>query len=148
MATRAKKTTRRQAKGQPFTVRFTRATQAAIEEEARRTKRTRTALVEELADEALRTRLFPGIAFRDSFPSRRAWLSAPGIDVWELCELVDRYPDVETLVADFPHLTRAHVDLALAYRKTYRDEINRMIAENRRTPEEWRRLYPSLADAS
>ena len=26
--------------------------------------------------------------------------------------------------------------------------FNRMIAENRRTPEEWRRQYPSLADAS
>ncbi|HEX2304608.1 MAG TPA: hypothetical protein VHH57_13355 [Gaiella sp.] len=138
---------RRSSKGEPFTVRFDRETQRAIEDEARRTRRSRTALVEELADEALRTRRFPGIGFRDSFPNRRAWLTGAGLDVWELCELVDRYPDVEMLLADFAHVRRPHVDLALAYREAYRDEIDGLIAENNRPPEEWRRLYPFVRAA-
>jgi hypothetical protein len=135
------------AKGEPFTVRFDRSTQRAIEDEARRTRRTRTALVEELADEALRTRRFPGLAYRDSFPNRRAWLTGAGIDVWELCDLVDRYPDLETLIDDFPMLAPRHVELALAYRETYPKEIAEQIAENSRDPDEWRRLAPFVRDA-
>lgn len=138
---------RRGTKGQPFTVRFDRDTQRAIEEEARRTQRTRTALVEELAGEALRTRRFPGLGFRDSFPRRRAWVTGAGIDVWELCELADRYPDTETLLGDFPAVDRAHVELALAYREAYPDEIAEQIAENEREPAEWRRVAPFVLDA-
>jgi uncharacterized protein (DUF433 family) len=142
-----RRTRAQRTKGEPFTVRFDRETQRAIEEEARRTRRTRTALVEELADEALRTRRFPGVGFRDSFPRRRAWLTGAGIDVWELCELLDRYPDVETLLEDFPNLERRHVDLALAYREVYPDEISEQIAENDRDPAEWRRMAPFVRDA-
>ncbi len=134
-------------KGEPFTVRFDRETQEAIEDEARRTRRTRTALVEDLAGEALRTRRFPGIGFRDSYPRRRAWVLGAGLDVWELCELVERYPDLETLLADFPHVGRSHVDLALSYRDAHREEIDGRIEENDRSPEEWRRLYPFVRDA-
>jgi uncharacterized protein (DUF433 family) len=134
-------------KGEPFTVRFDRDTQQAIEDEARRTRRTRTALVEDLAGEALRTRRFPGIGFRDSYPQRRAWVIGAGLDVWELCDLVDRYPDIETLLADFPHVRRPHVDLALAYRQAHGDEIDGLIEENDRSPDEWRRLYPFVRSA-
>jgi len=142
-----RRVTRKASKGDPFTVRFDRETQRAIEEEARRTRRTRTALVEELVDEALRTHRFPGIGFRDSFPRRRAWLTGAGVDVWELCELVDRYPNVKTLLADFPHIHQLHLDLALAYREEYAEEIGEQLAENDRSPEDWRRLAPFARDA-
>ncbi|HET9242687.1 MAG TPA: hypothetical protein VFN99_04540 [Gaiella sp.] len=145
MAGRAPKSER--TKGEPFTVRLTAVTQQAIEDEARRSRRTRTALVEELIDEALRTRRFPGIAFRDSFPHRRAWLIGAGIDVWELCDLVDRYPDVDTLLEDFPGIAHRHVELALAYRDAFSDEIAEQIAENERDPQEWRRIAPFIRDA-
>jgi uncharacterized protein (DUF433 family) len=139
--------TRARRRGEPFTVRFDRETQHAIEVEARRERRTRTALVEELADEALRTRRFPGLAYRDSFPRRRPWIIGAGFDVWELCELVDRYPDVDTLVDDFPLLEHAHVDLALAYREAYPDEISEALAENALGPTEWRDRAPFVRDA-
>lgn len=135
------------SKGEPFTVRFDRETQRAIEDEARRTRRTRTALVEELADEALRTRRFPGVGFRDEFPRRRAWLTGAGIDVWELCELADRYPDTKTLLGDFPHIEQLHLDLALAYRAAYPDEIGGQLAENDRSVDEWRELVPFVQPA-
>ncbi len=145
MATRD--TPRKPKKGEPFTVRFSPATQQAIEAEARRTKRTRTAVVEELADEALRMRLFPGIAFHDEFPFRDAYLLGAGLEVWELCELLQIYPDHQTLVDAFPRLEQKHIDLALAYREAYRDEIDGAIAENNRPREDLRRLYPFIRDA-
>ncbi len=127
---------RGRTKGEPFTVRFGASTQLLIEEEARRSKRSRSAIVEELADEALRTRRFPGIGFRDESPYRRAWVVGTGLDVWELCDLIDRYPDIEALVADFPLIEARHCDLALAYQRTYADEIAEQIADNDRPPEE------------
>ena len=134
-------------RGEPFTVRFDRNTQRAIEAEARRERRTRTAVVEELADEALRARRFPGLAFRDSFPRRRPWIIGAGFDVWELCELLERYPDVDTLVDDFPLLEQAHVDLALAYREAYPDEIAEALAENALGAAEWRKQAPFVRPA-
>ena len=138
----SQRSTRPRTKGEPFTVRFDPKTQLLIEEEARRSKRSRTAIVEELADEALRTRRFPGIAFRDEPPNRRAWIIGAGLDVWELCELLDRYPDPETLVADFPLVELRHCELALAYRRTYSDEIAGQIADNNRPAEDRLELSP------
>jgi hypothetical protein len=126
---------RPRTKGQPFTVRFAAATERLIEEEARRSKRSRSAIVEELTDEALRTRRFPGIGFRDEPPHRRAWVIGAGLDVWELCELIDRYPDTKTLASDFPLVEERHCDLALAYRRSHPDEIAEQIEDNNRLPE-------------
>lgn len=134
--------TRTRTKGEPFTVRFDRATQALIEDEARRQRRSRSAIVEELADEALRTRRFPGIGYRDEPPFRRAWVVGTGLDVWELCDLIDRYPDLQTLVADFPLVERRHCELALAYRDAYPDEVASDIAENDRLPGDRIRAAP------
>jgi hypothetical protein len=123
-------------------VRFGAATERLIDEEARRSKRSRTAIVEELTDEALRARRFPGIGFRDEPPHRRAWVIGAGLDVWELCDLIDRYPDRDTLIADFPLLDERHCDLALAYRRSYQEEIAEQIDDNNRSPEERLELAP------
>ena len=128
-------------KGQPFSVRFSDELDRALEEEARRTRRAKGAVVEALAEEALRTRRFPGIAFRGDDVSRRPWVIGTGLDVWELCQMVDEFESIDELV-DAMELTARHVRLALAYRDRYRDEIDAAIAENSRSIAELRELYP------
>ena len=51
-------------KTEPFTVRLNPRIESRITQIARETKRSKSAVLEELADEAERTRRFPGIAFR------------------------------------------------------------------------------------
>lgn len=56
----------------PFSVRLSTALDSAVTEEARRTKRSKGAVLEALAEEAMRARRFPGIAFRgDDWDRRR-----------------------------------------------------------------------------
>lgn len=89
----------------------------------------------------MRTRRFPGIAFRGEDAQRRPWVIGTGLDVWEICQLTDEYESLEELQAD-THLTARQVQLALAYRQRYAEEIEAAIAENSRPMEEWRELYP------
>jgi hypothetical protein len=50
-------------KGEPFSVRFSLPTDHLVEDEARRTRRSKSAIVETLTEEAVRTRRFAGIGF-------------------------------------------------------------------------------------
>jgi uncharacterized protein (DUF433 family) len=128
-------------KGEPFSVRFTLSTDRTIDAEARRTHRSKSAIVEALAEEAARARRFAGIGFRGDDFRRRPWVIGSGLDVWEIVQMVEEYESIEQLVAD-TQLSERQVRLALAYRESYPDEIADAIAENRRPVEEWRELYP------
>ena len=129
------------AKAEPFSVRLTTATDKAVEVEARRVKRSKSQIVESLAEEAMRTRRFPGIAFRGEDAGRRPWLIGTGLDIWEVCQMLGEYGSSEELV-EHTQLTERQVQLARAYAAEYADEIGEAIAENMRPVEEWRQLYP------
>jgi uncharacterized protein (DUF433 family) len=129
------------AKAEPFSVRLTAATDKAVEAEARRVKRSKSQLVESLTEEAMRTRRFPGIAFRGEDAGRRPWLIGTGLDVWEVWQMLDEYGSPGELV-EHTQLTERQVMLATAYAAEYPDEIREAIAENTRPVEEWRQLYP------
>ena len=122
-------------------MRFTRSTDNAIAAEARRTRRSKSAVVEALAEEATRTRRFAGIGFRGEDVHRRAWVIGSGLDVWEIVQMLEDCGSVARLTAD-TQLTERQVRLAVAYRDEYPEEIAEAIAENRRSAEEWRELYP------
>jgi uncharacterized protein (DUF433 family) len=131
----------RATKGEPFSVRFSATTDRAVADEARRSRRSKSAVVEALAEEAMRTRLFPGIGFRGDDARRRPWVIGTGLDVWELCQLLDETESVEALATDM-ELGELPLRLALAYRERYPEEIADAIAENTRPPAEWEELYP------
>lgn len=128
-------------KGEPFSVRFTAPTDRTVQEEARRTHRSKSAVVEALTEEAVRMRRFPGIGFRGDDANRQPWLIGSGLDVWETIQMLEDFGSPERLVED-TQLTERQVRLALAYRDSYPDEIVEAIARNRRTVEEWHDLYP------
>jgi uncharacterized protein (DUF433 family) len=134
-------------KGEPFSVRFTLPTDRTIKAEARRTRRSKSAIVEALTEEAARARRFAGIGFRGDDARRRPWVIGSGLDVWEIAQMLEDYGSVEQLVAN-TQLTERQVALALAYCDSYPDEIAEAIAENRRSAEEWRELHPFVRFAS
>jgi uncharacterized protein (DUF433 family) len=131
------------AKGQPVSIRLGEETALLVSEESRRSGRSRSAVVEELADEAAKARLFPGVAFRGR--PRRAWVIGTGVDVWELIELLRAYGgDVGKLRKNHPRVTDRAARIAASYAKRFPDEIQERIAANSRTPTELRELYPFL----
>ena len=103
-------------------------------------------MVEELAEEAAKARLFPGVAFRGS--PRRAWVIGSGLDVWEILELLRSYAgDERQVLAGHPLLGERHVRLARAYGERFPDEIAAFVEDSRRPLDELRRLYPFLETA-
>ncbi|HEX9892235.1 MAG TPA: ribbon-helix-helix protein, CopG family [Actinomycetota bacterium] len=131
-------------KAAPFSIRLSQATDKLVTAEARRTKRSRSAIVEAFTEETARARRFPGIAFRGDDASRRAWVVGSGLDVWEIIHMLEDFGTVERLVRD-THLNEPQVGLAQVYRDEHPREIAEAIKENRRPISELRELYPFIA---
>jgi uncharacterized protein (DUF433 family) len=133
-------------KGQPFNVRLQEDTERLVEAEARRTRRTKSAVVEAFTEETARTRRFPGIAFRGDDAQRRPWVIGSGLDVWEIIQMLEDFGSPEALVAD-TQLSSAQVRLASSYRDSYADEIADAIVENRRPISDVASLFPFIVVA-
>jgi uncharacterized protein (DUF433 family) len=114
-----------------------------VSDEARRTRRSKGAVIEALADEGMRCRRFPGIAFRGSVCDRRAWVVGTSLDVWEIVDAYQSYRAVEPMVAE-SDLTERQIKLSLAYYGEYRDEVDAAVDENRRPLGELHRAYPTV----
>src|SRR5215210_8068416 len=93
-----------------------------LERENRRTKLPKSALLEALAEESIRTRRFPGIGFRGAEHARRARVIGTGLDVWEVVELYEG-KGRERLLSEH-NVSERHLDLALAYREAHLREID------------------------
>ena len=99
--------------------------------------------MEELAEEAAKTRLFPGVAFR-GWP-RRAWVIGSGLDVWEIIDLLSSYrSDFVQLLESHPMVTERHIRLARTYAERFPEDVERHLSERQRPLEELRQLYPFL----
>lgn len=131
------------AKSAPFSMRLSERLDALVSEEARRTRRSKGAIVAALAEEAMRTRMFPGIGFRGEDWDRRAWMMGTAHDVWQILDAYRDVGSVEAMVAEGT-LSEQHVRLALAYYEQFPDEIDEAIALNRRSLAELHELYPSF----
>lgn len=130
------------AKSQPLSLRLSERSFAYVKEEAARTGRSRSRVVESLTEEAMRMRVLPGIAFRGEGP-RRAWVIGTGLDVWEIVEALQDFGSIERLVAGSDLDERA-ARVAAAYHERFPEEVDAMIERNRRTLEEMRERYPTF----
>ena len=111
--------------------------------EAERTRRSKGAVVEALAAEALRMRLFPGIAFRGIDWDRRAWVTGTSLDVWEIVLAARDFDSIEQMVAE-SDLGERHIRLALAYHERFPTEIDDAIARAQRTLDQLHSAYPTI----
>jgi hypothetical protein len=132
------------AKSNPISVRISKAMEALVDEEARRTGRSRSAVLEALAGEALRMRLFPGIVFRGADWERRAWVIGTALDVWQIIEAWRDIGSVEEMAAGGAASER-QIRLALAYYERFPEEVDAAIAANRRSLEQLRAEHPFIA---
>ena len=134
---------RKDRKTEPFSIRLSPATDAIVTDEARRSGRSRGAIVEELALEAAKMRLFPGIGFRGR--PRRAWVIGTGLDVWEVIDLLDSFAsDTARILENYPLLTERALRIAQAYATRFSGEIEALVDGNRRPLDELRELYPFI----
>lgn len=129
-------------KSKPFTVRLSGEVEGWLDLEARRTKLPKGALLGALAEEAIRTRRFPGIGFRGAENSRRAWVIGTALDVWELIELY-KGKGRKRLLSEH-NVSERQLNLALSYYETYQREIDEALEGNARTPEQWHEFSPSV----
>jgi hypothetical protein len=128
---------------QPFSIRLGAQANLLVGDEVRRSGRSRSVVVEELAEEAAKMRLYPGIAFRGR--PRRAWAIGSGLDVWEIVELLHSYEgEEESLRADHPLVSDGHLHLVRAYAERFPEEIEPLLEANRRPLDELRELFPFL----
>lgn len=125
-------------------MRLSKSLETLVDNEARRTGRSRGAVVEALADEALRMRLFPGIAFRGTDWERRAWVIGTALDVWQI---VEAYQDIGSLelMAEGGSASERQIRLALDYYRRFPEEIDDAIAENCRPLDRLEREFPFIA---
>ena len=129
-------------KSKPFTIRLSEEVGGWLERENRRTRLPKSALLEILAEESIRTRRFPGIGFRGPEHARRAWVIGTRLDVWEVIELY-KGKGRERLLSEH-NLSERQLDLALSYYEMYPREIDQALEENARSPEEWNEISPSV----
>jgi uncharacterized protein (DUF433 family) len=133
--------TKAPTKSAPFSMRMSRWMEKLVDQEARRTGRSKGAIVEALADEALRMRLFPGIGFMGRDWDRRAWVMGTGLDVWQVIDIYKDVGSVESMVENWS-INERQVQLALDYYKMFPDEIDAMIADNKRPIEQLEEEFP------
>jgi uncharacterized protein (DUF433 family) len=130
------------AKTQPFSIRLSEPANLIVEEEMRRSGRSRSAIVEELAVEAAKMRLFPGIGFKDH--PRRAWVIGSGLEVWELIMILRDFGDDDAVREAYPRVTEHHIRLARAYAERFSEEIEARLEANNPPLEEWLERYPFI----
>jgi uncharacterized protein (DUF433 family) len=134
------------ARTQPFSIRLGAQANLLVNDEVHRSGRPRSVVVEELAEEAAKARLHPGIAFRGR--PRRAWVIGSGLDVWEIIELQRAHDEnEEELLASHPLLSTRALRAARAYAERFPEEIEPLLTENHPPLQELRELYPFLHSA-
>jgi uncharacterized protein (DUF433 family) len=94
------------------------------------------------AEEAARVEQHPGIAFRGTEGSRRAWVPGTALDVWEIVAGHEEMGRQRLL--EQTGISEDRLDAALTYYRAYQDEVDEKIQENARPLQYWRERYPNL----
>ena len=129
-------------KSAPFSLRLSAETDRLVTAEAKRTRRSKGSIVESLAEEALKARLFPGVAFRGADYNRRAWLIGTSLDVWQVIEAyADFERDFDRMIAE-TDIAERDLRTAVSYYERFPAEVEAFIELNRRPLADLRAEHP------
>jgi hypothetical protein len=134
----------RHVKTRPISFRPSASLDSRLDSMRRRTGIPKSRLVELLADEAERTRRYPGIGFRGPEHRRRAWVFGSPFDVWEVVQAWQDLQQDAGRVQEQLDLTARQLKLALAYSAEFPDEIDDALVLARRTTAELEAAYPFI----
>jgi uncharacterized protein (DUF433 family) len=128
-------------------IRLTEGLERAIERDAQLRGQSFTSTTSEMLAEAVRMRRVPGVVFTDGPAGRRATIAGTGLDVWEvIATWKDAGEQWGALRESYDWLTDFQLRSAVAYYKTYPEEIDaRLAVEERWTPERVESELPFLS---
>ena len=113
------------------TLRLRQGLRDEIERIAKRTRSSFSEVTQDLIDEALRMRKFPGIYFADEPAGREVKIAGTGLAVWEVISVYKAVSkDERALRKRFSWLTDAQIKAVLIYYRCYPDEIDALVIEN------------------
>jgi uncharacterized protein (DUF433 family) len=131
-------------KTEPISFRPSQSLDARLDAMRQRTGIPKSRLVEQLADEAERSRRYPGVAFRGPDHRREAWLIGSPFDVWEVIQAWQDLGEDTEAVQEQLSLSARQLKLALAYYGEFAEQIDADLALARRTLGELQSAYPFI----
>ncbi len=113
------------------TLRFRQELRSEIDRIARLSRRSFSEVAQDLIDEALRMRKYPGIYFAEEPAGREAKIAGTGLAVWEVIAVFQAVSkDQKALERRFHWLTDAQLKVALLYYHAYPQEIDDLVIDN------------------
>lgn len=124
----------------PVTIRLGLDLVRAVQSRATRSRRSRSDVIAELVRLGLDVLRYPGITFVEGPAGLRAHVAGSGLDVWEVVMVHRAYKGAEkATLKHLPQLSRRQLKTVLAYYTDHRQEVDAILAEQGRTPQEWGR---------
>lgn len=128
----------------PVTVRLEGDVLKAVQAKAARARRSRSEMVAELVRLGLDVLRYPGLTFVEGPAGLRAHVAGSGLDVWEVVMVHRAHKGAEdATLKHLRQLSLRQLKTALAYYQDHRQEVEAILAEQARTPEEWSREVAS-----
>ena len=129
-------------KTEPISFRPSQSLDSRLDAMRERTGIPKSRLVEILADEAERSRRYPGLAFRGGDNRRRAWVMGSPFDVWEIVHAWQDLQQEDGKAQEQLALSPRQLKLALAYYREFSEEIDSALALARRSLADLETAYP------
>lgn len=122
----------------PVTIRLGSDLVKAVQAKAARARRSRSDMIAELIRLGLDVLRYPGITFVEGPAGLRAHIAGSGLDVWEVVMVHRAHKRAEeATLMHLRQLSRRQLKTALAYYQDHRREIDGILSEQARAPEEW-----------
>ena len=124
----------------PVTTRLDPDLLKAVHARATRRRRSRSDMIAELIRLGLDALRYPGITFVEGAAGLRAHVAGSGLDVWEVVMVHRAHKGVEEATCKhLPQLSRRQLRAALAYYRERKHEVDAILSEQAKAPEEWSR---------